>query len=50
MVESNLQAEEVEIREPVAHPHYPMRVLGAARPYYQVVEKADEDNASEEGE
>ena len=32
----------VEVREPLAHPHHPRRPAGAARPTFQVVAEAEE--------
>ena len=33
-----------EVREPVAHPHYPTRPQRAARPIYTIMEEENEES------
>ena len=38
-----------EVREPIAHPHYPVRQPRAARPIYVVVEEDNEGSPDVSG-
>ena len=48
MTYRNTETEEPEVREPVAHPHYPVRPAHAAKPIYIYAEESEAELTRED--